>query len=624
MRVLRSNFKSALTTLAAPGRYSLDTETTGLRLYQEDRLFSVIIGSESGTHYFNFLSYPDLDPDYVLTPAHLKSLQTLFDDKDRRWYLHNAKFDMAALAKEGLFLRGEIHDTEVTARLIRNDHIKYGLAECAERIGLAKDDAARDYILKHKLWQWEEIPGKKGRVKRMFFDQVPYEIMSAYGEKDAEITYKLGEYQYAELQTIVVNTAKSPLIWVPYENEMQLTKTCFDMEQTGIQVNLEYCRRAAQFEMEKYESAAKEFEEISKIPFIDSNKVLAQAFTEAGESYPKTDLGNPSFTDSVLSRLTSPLAKVVQRYREAYKKANTYYRNFIYFADGEGVIHAGIRQAGTGTGRFSYGEPNLQNLPKEEDSEAEFLVRRAFVPRPEFHFVAIDYKQMEYRMLLEYAGEMDVIADVNNGLDVHDSTAKMMGVDRKTAKTLNFMLLYGGGAQKLADALGVSLDKAKRLKWQYFDALPKVSLFIRGVMSAAEKRTVRNWFGRIYHFEDAPEFSYKAPNYIIQGGCADVVKSAMNRLADYLADKKSRMLVQVHDEILFEIHDSESTIVTELQKIMETAYPFKYVPLLCSVSYSRESWADMAEGLLLGDSQAVRPTPVKRAIASSNLAPPAT
>jgi DNA polymerase-1 len=198
-----------------------------------------------------------------------------------------------------------------------------------------------------------------------------------------------------------------------------------------------------------------------------------------------------------------------------------------------------------------------------------------------------DYDQMEYRMMLDYARQMDVIEQVKGGMDIHDATAKaisdMLGIamTRSQAKTLNFGLLYGMGIDALAAALKTTVEKARQLRNAYFQALPFVKGFIRRVTHRAETTGyIFNWTGRRSYF-DKKEFCYKAPNALIQGGCCDVLKTAVNLIDDYLAGRKSKILMLVHDEILFEIHESESQICRDLVGIMANVYPHRYLPLSC-------------------------------------------
>lgn len=596
--VRRSELANVVKRFEADGFYALDTETDGLSSYLGDTAFSLILCDASASWYFNFQEYQGISSEWVLDRKEVFTLLApAFSNPKSTFFMHNSKFDLGFLAKEGAEIAGRVHCTEAVARILYNKHFDYTLAACAKRIGLEKSKAVDEYIKKHKLYtKYENEQGKE--IKKPHFDRVPFHIITEYGLKDGEITYQLGLSQLEELAKIDAHASReSPSLNALYENETALTKTCFEMERVGCLVDLDYCRRAYSYEVSRADAAAKEFETLAGVEFKDSNKVLAAAFTKVGEVYPVTEKGNPSFTDEVLSGFTSPLAKHLQTYRDASKKANTYYANFIKFADTSGRIHANIRQAGTDTGRVSCQSPNLQNLSKETESAQEFSVRRAFIPAPGFCFVMIDMDQMEYRLMLDYAAERGVIDKIlNEGLDVHQATAEQMKVTRNQAKTLNFLLLYGGGVEKLAKALGLTVPEARELRSTYFAKLPRVKAFTRMVMEKAEKsKVVFNWLGRRCHFEN-PEFTYAAPNHLIQGGCADVIKISLNRTHEFLKGKKSRLLMSIHDEALLEIHKDEFDLVPSIVKIMEAAYPFRHLPLTCSVSHSWKSWADKEKG----------------------------
>lgn len=244
----------------------------------------------------------------------------------------------------------------------------------------------------------------------------------------------------------------------------------------------------------------------------------------------------------------------------------------------------------------SCSSPNLQNVPKEDNSE--YPVRKAFIPPDDYCLVRIDYDQVEYRLMLNYAKEMGVIKKIKEqGLDVHQATADMLGVPRNFAKTLNFLLLYGGGIEKLAGALNITLAQAAELRRVYFANLPAVSKWTQGVKSlSARYLFIVNWMGRVCEFLDASE-SYKAPNHLIQGGVADIIKVAMNNTHERLAGMRSKQVLQVHDELVFYIHKDELEIVPELVRIMENVYTKGALPLTAGVSHSWHNWYDKVEGL---------------------------
>ncbi len=600
MVVTRQEFTRVLAILMAePGRRSIDTETTGLRPFHGDELFSLIIGDFDGVeYYFNFGGTHGQGDEYTLPREWLCEFTPFFSEPNNIFYMHNGKFDLHMLAREGLAIQGVIHCTLAQARVLENDHMSYGLDACAKRIGIEKSDAVEKWINEQKAYTWVTPPGSKKKIKKPDYTRVPWEIITAYGEQDARVTRSLGQHQELQIRAIDQGSAvNAPKLSAVMRNEQRLTPTLFRMEQIGIKIDRDYCERAANHEMSRYFATAQEFERLAGTPFKDSNKAFAGAFTKLGEAYPTTEKGNPSFTDSVLEGFTSPLAKLIQDHREAYKKCNTYYRNFLYHADSGDIVHANIRQGGTGTGRLSYADPNLQNLNKEENLDEPYLVRRAFVPRPGYFFFMIDYDQMEYRMMLDLAAQLDIIYQVKKGVDVHQAMADLLSVTRTVAKTINFSILYGAGAALLASRLGKTVEETKQIKADYFRKLPQVEHLIRSVSRTAEARGyIFNWLGRRSYFKDKT-FAYKAPNYLIQGGCGDVVKVAMNQIDQYLLGKKTKMLVQVHDELVFEGHESEMSVIGDIVGMMEQAYPHKYLPLTCSVSHSFQSWADKVDGM---------------------------
>lgn len=596
--VTKKNFAAVLQEIASERMKSFDTETTGVSPYLGDRLFSAIFGVEGHSYYFNFQDYnTDLlwqhHPDHVLPREWLPELSYAF--QNGLTFAHNAKFDWHISELEGIEIK-ELWCTQTGARIEYNDHLQYSLDKCAERIGEKKDDAVEDYIKKHKLWQWKTIPGKKKRFKDKFYNLVPFPIIAPYGLTDANVTRALGVHQVTTLDSMDRSRPQNrPPINDIMKMEKDVTQVCQEIEKTGVLINLDYCVEAVEHETKNLNRLEDQFEELTGLQFKDSSKVLQLAFENCGHEITTfTEKGNPSFSDEALKEYDSPVAGIVKDWRLADKRANTYFRNYLYFSDDEGVIHANMNQGGTATGRFSYSDPNLQNIPKEE--KGDYPTRRAFVPRDGYCFVAIDYKQMEFRLMLDYANEKELIERIANGHDPHTATSELVGIERRPAKILNFGLLYGMGIALLAKTLGITKKQARDFKAAYFSGLPKVREFLQRCSSNAEQRGfVYSWAGRIFNFSD-PRFAYKAANAIIQGGCADIVKRAMIELSDFLADKKSRMLIQIHDEILFEVQHTELHIVPELKRIMESIYPYKRLPMECSVDHSWKSFGDLVEG----------------------------
>lgn len=562
---------------------ALDTETTGLEW--SDTAFLVSLATRWD--------------EYVIPSGIARMMRPLWE-KPRQWRFKNALFDLHMMQKLlGFGLSGEKHDATVYARLERNDRFgknAYSLAGLAKREGWEKDGSVDTYIKKNKLYTERVLPlGDKYKQPR--FDLVPQEIMYKYAAQDARLTYDLIDRYTERLNSRELEVAHT---------EADLTTVCEMMEWHGVRVSLPYTKAAMGQEELKLLAARQRFKELSGgVDFVASAKCLEPLFTAAGETIHLTDEGNPSFTKDILDTYSSPLAGAVRGIRAHEKLISTYYKNFINMATPQGeyhVIHPNMWTAGTRTRRFSYSEPNLQNLPKEEDADgSEAAVRACFVPRPGRTFVSLDYAQQEYRLMLAYANERTLIKKVMDGADVHQATADLMGISRKYAKTLNFAILYGAGPEKIAGMLGVSELDARRLKLEYFGALPKVERFIDNVIRVGRARGyVENWRGFKLHADR--EHAYALPNHLIQSGGAEAIKVGMvdSAAAGYFTKEDCLPVIQVHDQLVLDSTDAAFDRIPHIIACMENAFPEKNgMRLKVDVAWSRVSFAEytMQKGL---------------------------
>lgn len=585
-----NNLDVCLQEIAEKNTLALDTETYGLDF--TDRLFSLILSSDEKDYYFNFKTYPELHEDFVLKFSQVKEVFS----KNRLWILSNAKFDMRRLWHEGVELLGTIHDTEVGERLLifPDKTLLLGLDACAKRRGWAKDARVDEWITQNKAVSRVNNKWKKKSKTNKHFNLVPFDLISEYGCKDGELSYRVGKDQMARIEP-----DQSAIL----DNERRLTHTCFRMETTGIRVDTDYVVRAFDFEMGEVEKAKEEFTRLTGVEYKDSAKVFASIVEKDGIEVPKTPNGRPSFSDDNLALIDHPIVDIIRRARSHSKLADTYYSNFMYYQV-DGVIHPDMRQAGTVTGRFSYREPNLQNVPKEDEGwgAKRFLVRKSFVPFEGMVFVMLDYKQQEYRMMVDYAGEKKLIKAIQSGEDLHDATARFINRTRKKAKSINFSVLYGQGVEALGESLGVSKREARQIRDDYFAKLPRVERLLDQISRVGRERGyVRNWAGRFIRLQNRG-FAYKLPNAVIQGGCADVLKIAMNMIDDYMIEKKMKsvMHIQVHDELLFGFVPEELGELPKIIEIMESVYQSQNgVKLEVDAEHSWKSWGqcDRVKGL---------------------------
>lgn len=559
MMVTPDSLMASLSSLqqSTSPKFAVDTETTGLR--EHDRPFSAIIADHENSFYFD---------NRVLSNAQVQGALDTVLCTNKSIIMQNAKFDMRMIGQQ--WPRPcpwpTVEDTEVLGRLVRNDHLTYGLDAQTKRYGLFKDDIAKKYIAEHKLFT--NVVSEFGtKTKLLHYDRLPLEIVAPYGAQDGRATYDLHTALMMDLDP------KSLGVW---ETEKKLTKVCYGMERAGIQLDIQYTRDAMAYEEGLIREAKSQFLLATGQIYDNKKSSLVEIFTKAGETIPKTAKGNDQLNDDVLESLTSPAAKIVQRIRFYEKRISTYYTSFLELADPEGIIRADMRQAGTTTGRFSYREPNLQNVPKEEDSTDPFVVRGCFKPRPGKILVSLDYKQQEYRLMLAYAKHTRLIREVMAGADVHQAVADLLGISRKLAKTLNFAILYGAGPAKIAWMLGISVVEAKRLRDRYFNGLLEVEKLIFDVTKVGSARGhIFNWAGRKLHINDK-KFAYALPNHLIQSGGADICKAAMVNIAEDYAKGNNMMLVQIHDALVFEMEPQELSIhAPRLKQIMIDSFPPK-------------------------------------------------
>jgi DNA polymerase-1 len=613
--VTRSSFETVVEGLLKCPKLSVDTETTGLRPFHGDRLFSVIVSDGQTGYYFNFQPYPGLDPEQVLLPLHLEGLKKLFARTDVLWYLHNAKYDRHILANEGIFLPDNVtHCALALARVEYNEHFDYSLAAQAKRIGLEKSEAVEEYIDAHPK-DCKTPATVKGRKADKHFDRVPFDIIAPYGETDGIITYRVGDSQEKALQALADETpALVPKVTAILRNERRLTDTIFRMERVGLKIDRPYCTRAAAYEQDRAEKATQAFKRDTGRDFKASGKLFAEVFASEKDRWvwgepTKTGQINPSFESDVLKNFQNPAAKAVLEYRDAKSKSD-FYLGFLYHADRDDIVHPHYNPHGAAHGRFSSSDPNFQNLTSEEDEEElkqEFVVRRAIIPRPGFLFITPDYDQMEYRMMFDLACQLvgyetPVVTEIKKGKDPHQATADLVTaggtpLTRKRAKNGNFAFLYGSGVQTLADTIGAPVSEARALREALIKATPEVKFLVDRVARTARTRGfIFNWAGRRCYLTD-PNFGYKMPNYLISGGCADVNKFALNRIDERLLGMKSRLICTIHDENPVEVHESEVESVPKMVKeSMESVYPYKYLPLTCGMEWSATSLGDKKKG----------------------------
>jgi len=617
----KDNILDLKNILSSVSIISFDTETTGLDLHLDDRMFSFSIASVHGTLYCDLRLSNDEPIDI---------LKKFFANPKNVAFMHNAKFDMAALYHIGIECNCYIFDTEVLFRVLYNTLESTTLEVMAKHFGMEKNKEVEIYIKEKNLYRTKKnLAGIEKRIP--CYNDVPYDTMSKYAQEDARITFNCAIKMLTDLKQLVGPD------YLIIENEY--TKTLFNMEKEGILIDVEYTKK--QYEEKEKNIALKkqEFKELSGLEFCDSRKTLEQSLSKQPEDLSKitrTAKGNLSFAGSTLERLSSPIGAVINSIRKDAKIGTTYFFGLLSSVSENGKIHPSYRQAKTKTRRLSCTNPPMQTIPKDvENSEDEltpYSVRHCFTVPENNQWLSIDYEAMEYKMLFDIANQEDVIEQIKNGLDPHQATANLLNVSRKEAKTINFSILYGSGVATLCGQLfskeitisnqtlqalwmqyleyGIttqerilldSTDKDSRYKHielllktnetrkQYFGKLPKVKNFITSTINEAKtKGQVFNWAGARYLFDS--KSAYKSVNYAIQGGAAEVIKRAMIKIDKNLTNKKTKMILQVHDELNFYLHNDEQHLIEEIKKEMTSAYPHKSLHLTVKATVFKKGW----------------------------------
>lgn len=531
----------------AEGWLILDTETTGLNAYKGNRPFLLTLArGDKGPYSFEW------DEN---TAALLRRLLTRVPGV----VMHNAKFDMHMLSSEGIDFTGiRVWDTMVMERLRVDDERSYSLDACGERVGVKKDT---DFI---KL-----VPTSKvGDEKIYHYDRAPRDKLIAYADQDVRTTKAVYENQRNTFrdwdQTSQVKIRRV------VELELKTTPILFEMERRGIRLDQAYCAAACQYEASRAEDAKQAICRMVGQPFVDSRKWLQPIFQSRGLKYGLTEKGNPSFTSEVLEKIDHPLVTLILTHRDALKRGGTYFEGFLRLVGHDGKIHPSIYQSGAVTGRMSCREPNAQNWPTEDTGP--YPVRRAFIADPGYSILSIDYSAMELRVGADLANDQDLIKAIVAGEDLHQTVADLAHVPRSIAKNTRFARMYGAGVAKIAAMLKTDEGTVERTIEGIEETSERLAEWCQETITYAKRSPyIWNLYGRRYTFEDK-RFAYKAPNRIIQGTCADVLRVALIKCDEILRGKKTHMLIPIHDEICFALHESEHDLIPLLKKAMRDAY----------------------------------------------------
>lgn len=589
-----ARFKEWIRALENAELFAFDTETTSLN-YMDAELVGVSFCIEAGKAAYVPVAhdYPDapvqLSRDYVL-----EALKPILESNDAIKVGQHIKYDKNVLANYDITLNGIGFDTMLES---------YVLNSTAQRHDM--DSLALAY-LGHKTIHFEEIAGKG--AKQLTFNQIALEEAGPYAAEDADITLRLHQAIWEKLNEIP--ELKHLLIDV----EVPLACVLSRMEQEGVLIDSQKLRQQSQDLATRIAELEKEVHEEAGEPFnLGSTKQLQHILFEK-MSLPiikKTPKGAPSTSEDVLQELALeyPLPQKIMEYRGLTKLKNTYTDKLPKMINHRtGRVHTSYHQAVTATGRLSSTDPNLQNIPIRNEEGRR--VRQAFVPREGNKIVAADYSQIELRIMAHLSGDKGLLDAFAQGKDIHKATAaEVFGVplsdvtteQRRSAKAINFGLIYGMSAFGLSKQLNIPRNEAQKYMDLYFERYPGVLTYMDSTRERAkEKGYVETVFGRRLYLPDikasngarrkgAERAAINAP---MQGTAADIIKMAMIKVDDWIRNNASdevTMMMQVHDELVFEIkQDKVDTHIATIKSLMESAATL-HVPLVVEVGVG-ENW----------------------------------
>lgn len=580
----QSDFERWLERLQNAERFCFDLETTSLN-YMDAEIVGVGLALEAGEAVYIPLAHDYLDaPQQLDRKSVLAALKPLLEDPQKTKIGQNLKYDISVLANYDISVVGPYADTMLASYVLNSTATRHDM-----------DSLALKY-LGEKTISFEEIAGKG--AKQLTFNQIALEQAAPYACEDVDITLRLQEKLRPQVES------EGRLAAVLDHIELPLIKVLSRIERNGVAVDAELLhkqsqqleKRIGELEREAFELAGREFN-------LGSPKQLGQILFEE-QKIPvlkKTPKGAPSTAEGVLEELALdyPLPKVIMQHRGLAKLKSTYTDKLPRLLNkATGRVHTSYHQAVTATGRLSSSDPNLQNIPIRTEEGRK--IRQAFITRPGYRIVAADYSQIELRIMAHLSEDKGLLEAFAEGRDIHTATAaevfgtsleKVSGDQRRSAKAINFGLIYGMSAWGLSRQLHIERSQAQTYIDRYFDRYPGVARYMERIRTqAAEDGFVETVLGRRLYLPEIQSQNRNrrqgaertAINAPMQGTAADIIKQAMIDVDAWLAEGEfdALMVMQVHDELVFEVAEKQvEAFIEQVQKRMQGAAELK-VPLI--------------------------------------------
>lgn len=567
--------------------FAFDTETTSLD-YMVARIVGVSFSVQPG-----HAAYVPLAHDYAGVPEQLDReyvlgrLKPLLEDAGKPKLGQNLKYDMNVLSHHGITLRGIAHDTMLQSYVLDSTATRHDM-----------DSLSLKY-LGRKTITFEEVAGKG--AKQLSFNQVPLEQASDYAAEDADVTLQLH-------QTLWPKLATEPRLRALYEEiEVPLLSVLSRMELTGVLIDSAMLKKQSQLLAERMLTLEHEAYREAGGPFnLGSPKQIQEILFDRLHLpvLKKTPTGQPSTAEEVLSELALdyPLPRIIIEHRGMAKLRSTYTDKLPEQINrATGRVHTSYQQAVAATGRLSSSDPNLQNIPVR--SEEGRRIRQAFIAPQGYKLLAADYSQIELRIMAHLSRDDGLLRAFSSGEDIHRATAaEVFGIapeqvsndERRSAKAINFGLIYGMSAFGLARQLGIDRGAAQEYVDRYFARYPGVRNYMEQTRELARQQGyVETVFGRRLYIQDIKASNAQRRQYAertainapMQGTAADIIKRAMITVDAWLQQSgmAARMIMQVHDELVFEVAEHEVGIVEQQVRQLMCGAAHLDVPLVVDI-----------------------------------------
>ncbi|OIJ38221.1 MULTISPECIES: DNA polymerase I [Acinetobacter] len=564
-------------------RFAFDTETTSLD-YRIAQIVGFSVAFDAEDAYYVPLAHDyENAPEQLNRETILAQIKPILEDDNIQKIGHHLKYDAHVLENHGIQLAGWYFDTMLASYVLNSVATRHGM-----------DDVARLY-LSHLTTTFEQIAGKGAKQKT--FNQIEIETAAHYAAEDAHVTYRLYEVLHEKLKV------HPELLNILLNIEMPVARVLTSMEENGIQLDLAFLDQLGCDFAETMKNLEQQIEEMAGESFnVSSPKQVGEIlFDKLGlKGGKKTTTGQYSTSESILEKLEHPIAELILNYRGLSKLKSTYTDGLCKQANNNTHrVHTSYHQALTATGRLSSTDPNLQNIPIREEIGRQ--IRKAFVAPEGRILLAADYSQIELRLMAHLSQDDALVDAFIHGQDVHRRTAaEVLGIaledvtndQRRQAKAVNFGLLYGMSEFGLTRQLGFTRQESQEYIKQYFHRYPGIyEYMLRTRQVALEQGFVETILGRRLYTPDidarnmmirkaAERAAINAP---LQGSAADIIKMAMIEVDKMLPKDQAKMLLQVHDELVFEVDEAiADELAPKLAEVMQSVVQIS-VPLLVEV-----------------------------------------